>query len=106
MGIAFRRAVHPAVVIDDTREPDALVPDRFRMVQWTRLRDGEVPPDVRARFLKLWSHRTGVLKQQELEVGRPRPDERDGRAASPAKVGRRVSCLSLSNGPRRHGRGR
>ncbi len=56
------------VVIDDTREPDALVPDRFRTVQWTRLRGGEVPPDVKARFLKLWSHRTGVLKQEAAQV--------------------------------------
>ncbi len=49
------------VVIDDTREPDALVPDRFRKVQWTRLPRGVVPPDVQARWLKLWSHRVGVL---------------------------------------------
>ena len=34
------------VVIDDTKEPAALVPDRFRTVQWTRLRGGEVPADV------------------------------------------------------------
>src|SRR5476649_642112 len=61
------------VVIDDTREPDALVPDRFRAVQWTRLRGGEVPPDLQRRFLKLWSHRTGVLKHEQLEAGRPRP---------------------------------
>ena len=52
------------VVIDDTREPEALVPDRFRMVQWTKLRGGEVPAEVRARFLKLWSHRTGMLKNE------------------------------------------
>jgi hypothetical protein len=52
------------VLVDDTREPDALVPDRFRTVQWTKLRGGEVPPEVQQRFLKLWSHRTGVLKNQ------------------------------------------
>ena len=52
------------VVIDDTREPDALVPDRFRAVQWTRLRHGEVPPEVLLRFLKLWSHRVGVLRDE------------------------------------------
>ena len=52
------------VLIDDTREPDAIVPDRFRMVQWTKLRSGEVPPEVQQRFLKLWSHRTGVLKHE------------------------------------------
>lgn len=52
------------IVIDDTREPDALVPDRFRKVQWTRLQNGDVPPEVQARFLKLWSHRTGVLSHE------------------------------------------
>ena len=56
------------VVIDDTREPDALVPDRFRMVQWTKLRGGEVPAEVQQRFLKLWSHRTGVLKHEATQA--------------------------------------
>src|SRR6478609_2245846 len=28
------------VLIDETREPEALVPDRFRMVQWTKLPGG------------------------------------------------------------------
>src|SRR5438067_703489 len=55
MGIASGVPFILPVVIDDTREADALVPDRFRIVQWTRLRGGEVPPEVRARLLKLWS---------------------------------------------------
>jgi TolB-like protein/Tfp pilus assembly protein PilF len=32
------------VVIDDTREDDERVPDRFRDVHWTRLPGGETPP--------------------------------------------------------------
>jgi tetratricopeptide (TPR) repeat protein len=52
------------VVIDDTAESEALVPERFRAVQWTRLRDGVMPSGVQARFLKLWSHRTGVLRSE------------------------------------------
>ncbi len=52
------------IVIDDTHEPDALVPDRFRAMQWTRLRGGEVPPEVKARYVILWSHRAGVLKHE------------------------------------------
>src|SRR5471032_745234 len=59
------------VVVDETREPDALVPDRFRMVQWTKLRGGEVSPEVQQRFLKLWSHRTGVLKSQAAQASAP-----------------------------------
>ena len=70
-GVAF---ILP-VVIDDTREPVALVPDRFRTVQWTRLPGGSVSPDVLARFLKLWSHRAGVLKHEAMEAGRPPPSE-------------------------------
>ena len=64
LGIASGVPFILPVVIDGTREPDALVPDRFRMVQWTKLRGGEVPPEVQQRFLKLWSHRTGVLKHE------------------------------------------
>lgn len=65
LGIASGVAFILPIVIDDTREPDALVPDRFRAVQWTRLRGGEVPAEVQRRFLKLWSHRTGVLRNNE-----------------------------------------
>jgi TolB-like protein/tetratricopeptide (TPR) repeat protein len=62
------------VVIDDTREPDALVPDRFRAVQWTRLRGGEVPAEVQQRFLKLWSHRTGAIDPySEMSRAGPSP---------------------------------
>ncbi len=50
------------VVIDDTGEPGAHVPDRFRTLQWTRLPGGAVPPDVLTRFLKLWSDRTGATR--------------------------------------------
>src|SRR3954467_7703643 len=62
LGIASGVAFILPVVIDETREPEALVPDRFRAVQWTRIRGGEVTADVKQRFLKLWSHRTGALK--------------------------------------------
>ncbi len=69
MGFASGVAFILPVVIDDTREPGALVPDRFRTVQWTRLRGGEVPPVVKARYLKLWSHRTGVLSNEAAAAG-------------------------------------
>jgi TolB-like protein len=89
-GIASGVAFILPVVIDDTREQEALVPDRFRAVQWTRLPGGTVSPEVKQRFLKLWSHRAGVLKQRnteagsgeqgagsgEMEAGRPRPADR------------------------------
>jgi TolB-like protein/Flp pilus assembly protein TadD len=87
------------VVIDDTREPDALVPDRFRMVQWTKLRGGEVPPEVQQRFLKLWSHRTGVLKN-EADVGRGRrtPPDSETAAIGDAALQRKRSPVWLAGG--------
>ena len=63
-GIAAGVAFILPVVIDDTREPEALVPDRFRAVQWTRVRAGELTPEQRAKFAKLWSHRIGVLQHR------------------------------------------
>jgi tetratricopeptide (TPR) repeat protein len=64
-GVAF---ILP-VVVDDTREAEALVPDRFRTVQWTKLPGGAVPEEVLQRLLKLWSHRTGLLKHKSEEQG-------------------------------------
>ncbi len=59
-GIASGVAFILPVVIDDTREPEALVPDRFKAVQWTRLPGGVVTPEVKARYVKLWSQRLGA----------------------------------------------
>jgi TolB-like protein/Tfp pilus assembly protein PilF len=56
------------IVIDETKETEALVPDRFRSVQWTRLQGGRVSSDFLGRFLKLWSHRTGVLSSEAAQA--------------------------------------
>ena len=42
--MATERPFLVPIVIDDTDEDDALVPDRFREVQWTWLNGGETPP--------------------------------------------------------------
>jgi TolB-like protein/Tfp pilus assembly protein PilF len=67
-GIASGVAFILPVVIDETKEPAALVPDRFRTVQWTRLPGGVVSPEILQRFLKLWSHRTGTLKHAAADT--------------------------------------
>jgi len=54
------------VVIDDTRDADAHVPDSFTEVQWTKAPDGVVAPTFVARVKKL-------LGGAEMEAGRPRP---------------------------------
>jgi hypothetical protein len=41
------------VVIDDTGENDARVPDRFHEIQWTRLPNGEAGPDFVSRIGRL-----------------------------------------------------
>ncbi len=96
MSIASGVAFILPIIIDGTREPDALVPDRFRKVQWTRLPSGEVTPELCDRFLKLWSHRVGAVAHAELQPGRPRPAERGKGAAPPtqAKVGRHVPAAA------------
>ena len=43
------------VVLDGTRDQDALVPDAFRAVQWTRLPGGETPPAFVDRVRRLLS---------------------------------------------------
>ena len=43
------------VVVDGTREQEALVPDAFRTVQWTRLPGGDTPPAFAERIRRLLS---------------------------------------------------
>ena len=64
MGIASGVPFILPAVIDDTGERYALVPEYFRRVQWTRLPGGAVSAEVRARYLKLWSQRAGVLSRE------------------------------------------
>ena len=45
------------IVIDDTRNGDARVPDKFRELQWTSLPGGEAPPAFIERLLRLLSSR-------------------------------------------------
>ena len=42
--MAEQKAFLVPVVIDDTNDREAIVPERFRAVQWTRLPDGETSP--------------------------------------------------------------
>ena len=51
--MADEKAFLLPVVIDQTSETDALVPDRFREVQWTFLPAGAVPADFAERVARL-----------------------------------------------------
>ncbi|HEY6516181.1 MAG TPA: TIR domain-containing protein [Steroidobacteraceae bacterium] len=51
--MSANRAFLLPVVIDETRDDDEQVPDRFRDVQWTRLPGGETPPSFVERVERL-----------------------------------------------------
>jgi TolB-like protein/Flp pilus assembly protein TadD len=53
--IVANRAFLMPVVIDDTRDDDENVPDRFHEVQWTRLAGGETPSAFVERIRRLLS---------------------------------------------------
>jgi hypothetical protein len=58
--MATEKAFLLPVVIDDTTEESALVPDKFRDVQWMRLPAGETPPAFVERVLRLLSPLEGA----------------------------------------------
>ena len=58
------------VTIDETNDREALVPDAFLAIQWTKAPGGEVPAAFVARVKK--------LLEGEMEAGRPRPAEQRG----------------------------
>jgi TolB-like protein/Tfp pilus assembly protein PilF len=53
--MATERSFIVPVVIDDTREPQAVVPDAFRAVQWTRVAGGDAPLTFVERIRQLLS---------------------------------------------------
>jgi len=52
------------VVIDETKDAEAFVPERFREVQWTRLKGGETPPAFVARVKKLLGGEVGPVSDR------------------------------------------
>ncbi|MDO8543812.1 MAG: TIR domain-containing protein, partial [Opitutaceae bacterium] len=56
------------VVIDDTADATARVPEKFREVQWTRLRDGETRPAFCDRIKKLLNGGVGARPPPAAEL--------------------------------------
>jgi TolB-like protein/lipoprotein NlpI len=75
------------VVIDDTKDQEAEVPESFRSVQWTRLPDGQTPPAFVERVLRLLS--PGQFRA---------PEDSRPSAGPPSRV------VTPSNGPARASR--
>lgn len=80
------------VVLDETREAEAMVPDRFRSVQWTRLPGGALPPEILARFRHVWEQRTRFSEAGAAGGIRTVP------AGPPAPAPRRLSRVGLGAG--------
>ncbi|HVT73882.1 MAG TPA: TIR domain-containing protein [Lacunisphaera sp.] len=71
------------VTIDETSDRDALVPDSFLAIQWTKAPGGAVPPAFCARVKKL------LEGEAPVEAGRPRPATTRGEGTPPPeKTGR------------------
>ncbi len=60
------------VVIDDTGEPEAMVPSEFRAVQWTRLPGGQTPAAFAGRVRKLLAV-DGIERPSRQPWPKPKP---------------------------------
>ena len=74
------------VVIDDTRDDDSRVPDRFRELQWTPLPDGETPPAFVGRIARLLAPEGPAASQQPASAG-PAAQTSSPRAPARAATG-------------------
>jgi TolB-like protein len=72
--MAMHKAFIVPVVIDDTRDNDHNVPDRFREVQWTRLPDGVTPQAFTERIARLLSPEALTAGAPSPVTGGPRPE--------------------------------
>ena len=80
------------VVIDDTREGDALVPPEFLKVQWTRLPDALPTPAFVTQVKRLLD-----APGKPPEAGRARPAQRD-EGAAPTKKPAALTALWIALG--------
>ncbi len=79
------------VCVDDTRDWDAIVPDSFTTVQWTRLSAGEGAAAFAERVGKLLSGNTPAVGDQTKAVrpvGASLDDARGRRPAAPLQISR------------------
>jgi TIR domain len=86
--IAVERAFIVPVVIDETADAEALVPDKFRDVQWTRLAGGNVP----AEFVE----RISLLLSRDDHQPPPRTAAATLTASGPHRAARRNLLLAAA----------
>ena len=89
--MAEQKAFIVPVVIDSTGEPDAIVPDIFRTVQWTRLPGGETPPAFVERVQRLLSPEVSAPGQTTVAIGSAIRSQQPGPSRS-----KRVPSLAVA----------
>jgi Flp pilus assembly protein TadD len=80
------------IVIDDTAEPTARVPDRFREVQWTRLDVKDTPESLAGRVQRLLAGNAEPVRP------RPAPTSANRETTAPAPTRGWVRNLSIVGG--------
>jgi adenylate cyclase len=68
------------LVIDDTPDVAARVPDQFRQRQWMRLRDGQLSPEIIERFMRLLANSRAHQSPLGAESTLPNAARRDSPA--------------------------
>jgi TolB-like protein/Tfp pilus assembly protein PilF len=92
--IAADQAFLLPVVIDDTRDDDERVPERFREVQWTRLPAGETPIAFVERLLGLLSAKSTAGPEARSPAAAAAPPISTASRSAPALL-TRISWLAL-----------
>jgi len=76
------------VTIDETNDREALVPDSFLAVQWTKAPGGELPAAFGARVKKLLGDGSNMEAGRAAAADKPRPNQRDEGVAPLLKTAR------------------
>ena len=83
------------IVIDDTRDDDARVPERFREVQWTRLPGGETPPAFVDRVRHLLAGEASTQMRANVQERHQAPSSSPPKRGVPVAVAAAITAALL-----------
>ncbi len=87
--MAAERPFLVPVIIDETKDADARVPDKFREIQWTRLPNGETTPEFVNRLRRLLAPDSSLSSAPSIPNAVP-----DSRASPPRRLSLPLIVLS------------